>query len=104
MNVTTQSRPLAGSATGVPVIPEGSTLPHGRPDGTGEARCRVQRTAPVAAFSAYTVSFSVAMITVDPTMSGWAYTAPSTFAVHAFRTPVGAGELTETPLRPAVRS
>ena len=92
------------SATGVPVIPDGSTLPQGSPDGTGEARCRDQRTAPVAALSAYTVSFSVAMITVDPTISGWAYTAPSTRTVHAFFTLVGAGELTETPLRSAVRS
>ncbi|HEY2279894.1 MAG TPA: hypothetical protein VGI00_16155 [Streptosporangiaceae bacterium] len=44
------------------------------------------------------------MITVEPITSGWAYTAPSTRAVHVFRTLVGAGELTETPLRSAVRS
>ena len=50
------------------------------------------------------MSFSVATITSEPTTSGWAYTAPSTDAVHDDRTVPGAGELTETPLRSAVRS
>ena len=48
--------------------------------------------------------FSVAMITSDPTISGWAYTGPSTESVHEDRTPPAAGELTDTPLRSAVRS
>ena len=44
-----QVRLVATSATGVPVMPDGSTLPHGSPLGTGVARCRDQRTAPLAA-------------------------------------------------------
>src|SRR5579871_4173023 len=43
------------------------------------------------------------MITSEPMISGWAYAAPSTLAVHDRRTlPIG-GELTETPSRPEVR-
>src|SRR5258708_26709205 len=44
------------------------------------------------------------MITSEPTMSGWAYTRPSTAAVHDFLTALGEGEVIETPLRAAVRS
>jgi hypothetical protein len=39
-----------------------------------------------------------------PTIRGWAYTGPSTDAVHDGRTGPGAGVLTDTPLRSAVRS
>ena len=48
--------------TGVPVMPTvGSMLPQGSdPAGTGWPRCADQTTAPLAADSAYTVSFSVA--------------------------------------------
>ena len=48
--------------TGVPVIPTvGVMSPQGSElAGTGVARCRDQATFPVAADSAYTVSFSVA--------------------------------------------
>ena len=48
--------------------------------------------------------FSVAMITSEPMISGWAYTGPSTDTVHEDRTLPAAGELTDTPLRSAVRS
>jgi hypothetical protein len=34
---------------GYPVSPDGSVLPHGSPLGTGVARCRDQRTAPIEA-------------------------------------------------------
>src|SRR5215472_857046 len=44
------------------------------------------------------------MITSEPTMSGWAYTEPSTALLHDFLTALGDGELIETPLRAAVRS
>src|SRR5215469_353619 len=37
-------------------------------------------------------------------MSGWAYTWPSTANVHDRRTWPGGGDVTETPLRPMVRS
>ena len=50
------------------------------------------------------MSFSVATITSEPTTSGWANTAPSTAVVHDRRGVAGAGELMETPARPAVRS
>ena len=40
--------------------------------------CVDQFTAPVAASSPYTQSFSVATTTVDPTTSGCAYTCPDT--------------------------
>ena len=48
--------------TGVPVMPTvGVMFPQGRPVvGTGLPRCADQATAPVAAESAYTVSFCVA--------------------------------------------
>jgi len=43
-------------------------------------------------------------MTSEPTTRGWAYTAPSTDAVHDCRTTLGTGELTDTPLRSAVPS
>jgi hypothetical protein len=61
-SATTKISPRAGSMTGVPVIPTvGVMSPQGsEPAGTGVPRCLDQITAPVAADSAYTVSFSVA--------------------------------------------
>ncbi len=64
-SATTKISFLAGSITGVPVIPAtGLMSPHGsEPDCTGLPRCTDQSTLPVAAASAYTVSFSVATYT-----------------------------------------
>ena len=61
-SATTKISFLAGSITGVPVIPAtGLMSPHGsEPAGTGLPTCADQAILPVAAVSAYTVSFSVA--------------------------------------------
>jgi len=80
---------VAGSYTIVPVMPSGSMLPQGRfLRRTGVPRWTDQRTAPRATSRAYTVSFSVPASTVSPSTSGWPYTAPSSGAVHALRSPV----------------
>jgi hypothetical protein len=52
-------------------MPSGFTSPHGcRPIGSGVPILVCQRTAPVARFSPYTWSDSVAAITVLPMTSG----------------------------------
>ena len=58
--------------TGVPVIPTvGVMSPQGRSvAGTGVPRCADQALAPLLAFSAYTVSFSVATYTRPSKTSG----------------------------------
>ena len=67
------TRFAAGSTTGVPVMPTGSTLPQGNDDpATGSPRCALHAMVPSVAFSEYTVSFSVATITRSPTISGCA--------------------------------
>ena len=49
----------ARSTTGVPVMPSGLILPHGRPEVTGVPTLRCQMTLPVLALSAYTsIGFS----------------------------------------------
>ena len=54
------------------MIPDvGTMLPQGRVAlSTGVPRCLLHTTAPVAASSAYTVSFSVAVMTRAPIASG----------------------------------
>ncbi len=71
-SATTNTSPRASSITGVPVMPTvGAMSPHGSdPDGTGVPRWVDQTTAPVAADSASTVSFSVATKTRPPETSG----------------------------------
>ncbi len=65
------------------VMPSGLMSPHGRsPRAIGVPRWVDQRTVPVAASRAYTVSFSVAASTVPATTSGWPYTAPSSLALQ----------------------
>src|SRR5581483_6071110 len=91
---TTYTRLLAGSATGVLVMPTGSTSPHGSElAATGRPRptcCHF--AAPVALSNAYTESWSVATITVLPTTSGSPYTLPSMAGdVHARCNPFADG-------------
>src|SRR3954467_10162883 len=84
-------------------MPTGSTLPQGSEDAaTGSARCVFHTTAPVAASSAYTVSFSVAVMTRPPTINGCAYTSPSSAGlVHCCLTAAAdAGPSAANPLRP----
>ena len=57
--------------TGVPVIPNGSMLPHGSAEsGTGRPRTWVQTIVPERASIASTVSFSVATISIPETDPG----------------------------------
>ena len=83
VSATTKMRPVAGSITGVPVIPTvGSMSPHfSCVSGTAVATCCFHTSAPVAKSSAYTVSFSVATYTRDPYTSGEPKTGPSSEAV-----------------------
>jgi hypothetical protein len=69
--------------------------------GTGVPRWCRQTTAPVDSLSAYTVSFSVAAMTVSPTTSGWPYTAPSRRAVHRWLSGPAAGRSAAMPVRAA---
>src|SRR5580700_6863472 len=81
-------------------MPSGSMSPHCRLlRGTGVPRWCRQTTAPVDSLSAYTVSFSVAAMTVSPTTSGWPYTAPSRRAVHRWLSGPAAGRSAEIPVR-----
>ena len=79
-------------------------LPQGRLlRGAGAPRRACQVTAPVAAFSAYTLSFSVATTTRLPISSGCPYTAPSRLARQVTRRLDGAGTPSATPARSGVR-
>jgi hypothetical protein len=70
-SATANTRPVAGSYTGVPVMPSGSMLPHGsRDSGTGSPTLRRHRTFPVRSSRAYSESPSVATSTWSPTTSG----------------------------------
>jgi hypothetical protein len=94
------------STIGVLVIPTGSMFPHGNDDpDTGSPRCCFHTVLPSALFNAYTVLFSVAMMTRSPTMSGCAYTSPSSRSDrHRWRTPFAAvGPSGDRPLRAASR-
>ncbi len=68
--------PEARSYTGVPVMPMfGTRSPQPIADaGQAGPTLRDQVIAPVAALTPYTLSFSVATITVGPATTGWAYT------------------------------
>ena len=84
-------------------MPDGSMLPHGSAEpGTGVARWRDQRSAPVVASKAYTVSFSVATISGGSHNEGLGVDG----AVEDRAGPAGAtlpagGDVGSTPLRPA---
>jgi hypothetical protein len=78
--------------------------PHGsEPPGTGGPRCARHSRWPVTGLSAYTESFSVATITLPPAISGSAYTAPSTEAVHRRRAFPSAGPAAVAPVRASTR-
>ena len=62
--------PLAGSITGVLVMPSSGMLLHAAFAGTGVPRCVDQLIAPVDASSEYTVSFSVPTNTEFPDTNG----------------------------------
>src|SRR5215469_3097159 len=76
------------SNAGVPVTPMLGTRSLHRPNvgsleiGNALPSRVAQICAPVPALSPYTQSLSVATMTVEPSTSGWAYTEPSTAAVH----------------------
>ncbi len=70
---------MSGSYTAVPVIPMfGTRSPQTEPMAHGVPSETDQSTAPVAASSPYTQSFSVVTMTVEPTTRGWPYTDPLT--------------------------
>jgi hypothetical protein len=70
-SATANSSPVAGSDTGVPVIPSGSMLPQGsRDSGTGSPTLVCHSTRPPRSSSAYSESASVATSTRSPTTSG----------------------------------
>src|SRR5438874_11902342 len=89
--------PFTMSMAGVPVMPYGLILPHGKPLTTGLARCWLHSWPPESVLKAYTVLFSVATYTLVPTTSGCAYMLASTDALHANAALVAGASSRSTP-------